>query len=811
MARRRRFGNRLRSARWAHRQRPSAWRWLWRGLGAIVLLVAVAAGGGLVWLRGSLPETEGTLLLPGLKAEVTVTRDRDGVPRIVAKDAGDAFFALGFVQSQDRLAQMEIMRLAGQGRLAEVIGARGVPMDRLMRTLGLARIAETALDELSAPSRAWLDAFAAGVNAYLAQRRGPLPLEFLLTGHVPGPWTVRDSLLWGELMTFQLSGNWRDEINRARLLRRLPAELVEELWPDWPADGATTLKPLVELYRGLDLDRLAASLPAPGFAGASNEWVVDGRASESGKPILANDPHLGLTAPGQWYLARLEAPGLTLAGAFAPGVPVLVLGHNGQVAWGFTTTGADTFDLFVERLDPADPDRYQTPDGATAFTARDEIIHVKGEPDQRLRVRTSRHGVIISDIYPAAEGAIGQGQVLALAFPAQFAPDRTPEALSRLNRAANAAEVRAALGDWQGPVQNVVYADSAGEIGFRAVGRVPRRRSGTGWLPQPGWSGAFDWDGFIAPAELPQTVNPPTGRLVNANNRIIGDDIPFFLSRDWDAPYRARRIDERLDAIARHSPAAHWEAQADRVSLYAREVLPLLLKTTAANEREQQALGLLRSWDGSIDRDRPEPLILNAWLRELGRMLIGDELGPDFPALFREHPRLIGKALQGTSRFCDDTATAKTESCAERVHTALAAALDGLEQAQGRDPARWRWGEAHVAPFHHPLLSRLPLLGRLLDFNIPADGDYYTVNRGAYVLNTAEAPFADIHGAGYRAVYDLGNLDASRFMVTPGQSGNPLSPHYGDLAQRWADNGFLTLPAKPAAEGTGEVLTLAPR
>ena len=819
------------------------------------LILLLGLGGGYLWLRTSLPQLDGVLTLTGLGAPVAVLRDRNGIPHIQAETANDAYFALGFVHAQDRLWQMETIRRTGAGRLSEIFGERTLRLDRFMRTLGLYRLAERTLELLSPRARAAVEAYAKGVNGYLETHRGALAPEYYLLRLRPEPWRPADSLVWGKLMAMRLAKNWRQELLRARLSARLGHGRLNALWPPYPDDGPTTLAflgaslgaslgpaslgetasasrapkttagaaPDDLALDGAALDRLAAFLPPPEMPyGASNSWVVSGRHSASGKPILANDPHLGFRAPNIWYLVRIDAPGLNVAGATVPGMPFHLFGHNGRIAWGVTSAGTDTEDLFAERVAENDPGRYLTPGGSKPFALRDEVIRVRGGADVRLRVRETRHGPILSDVIGGGRKAGGGDELLALAAPALRSDDRSPEAFFLLNRARNWQQFVTALSYFNAPNQNFAYADTAGNIGFYSAGRVPIRKLGDGFSPVPGWSGEYDWSGFIPFAEMPHAFNPPSGRLINANNRIAGRDYPYFLARDWAPPYRARRIEELLARTKRHTPATMARIQGDVVSLAARELLPLMLGATEGQNRPSKgparaALRLLEKWDGTMDRDRPEPLIFSAWFRELNRLIYGDELGADLRAYWRPRPRLIKSIIEADRTWCDDISSARVESCEERIGKALAAAVDDLSTAYGPDPDEWRWGDAHVADFRHKVLSRVPLLGALGNILIATGGDNFTINRGTTRVADAAAPFAQIHGPGLRAIYDLGNLENSLFIQATGQSGNPLSRHYRDLIGRWRDLEYVRMPRLPAGPEAGGAekavhrLTLTPR
>ncbi|HEX9462575.1 MAG TPA: penicillin acylase family protein, partial [Alphaproteobacteria bacterium] len=652
--------------------------------------------------------------------------------------------------------------------------------------------------------RGRLDVYAAGVNAFLATKP-VLPIEFLILRDSPDPWRPDDTLIWDRLMALQLAGNWRDELLRARLAPTLPPEFVAALWPNRPADTATTLTNLASLYGALHLDRTLAALPPPlGPDRASNEWVVAGEHTVSGKPLLVNDPHLALNAPGTWYLARLDAPGLSVTGATAPGVPGVILGHNDRIAWGFTTTGADMYDVFIERVDPADPSRYLTPDGAQPFETRTETIKVRGQPDVQFTARSTRHGPVISD----AMGDGATGEVLALAYPAVYREDTTPAALFEMNHARDWGSFVAALSAWHAPMQNMVYADVDGNIGFIAPGLLPRRKAGDGWLPRPGWTGEYDWEGFVPFAELPRAFNPVSGRIVNANNRVVGDNYPVFITRDWAGSHRAKRIYELLDATARHDRFTAEAMQADIVSTAARDVRERLGSVKSNDDASRRALALLTAWDGDMRRDRPEPLIFNAWMRELTLELLHDGGKYDLTNLLGERSNLVLNAMDGISPFCRD----RPAGCAGVVSDSLQMALSDLSKRLSGDLAYWRWDSLHYAAFRHPVFERIPVLRDIFGFRVPTDGDFYTVNRAATSLSDAANPFADVHGPGYRAIYDLSNLDDSRFIAAPGQSGNPLSRHWGDMVEAWANGRDLAISDDPATYAAGsETLTLLPQ
>jgi len=802
-------------------------------LAGFLILLLLVLGGGFLYLRSSLPQIEGRVTVRGLNAPVTIARDADGVPLITASDDADAAFGLGFAHAQDRLFQMETMRRYGAGRLAEIFGTRSVGIDTQMRGLGLYRLAEASFSHLSAPMRRTLEAYAAGVNAFLATHRGALPPEFQLLRLTPEPWRPADSLIWGKMMDLELTGNYRGELLRARLARSLSPEQLAFLYPNYPKEAPTTLAELAALYRRLPLDPLYAGLaPKIGPTYASNNWVVDGAHSVSGKPLLANDPHLGFSAPGVWYLARLKTPEREIAGGTAPGVPLVLIGHNDRIAWGFTTTASDVADLFIEKLDPNDPGRYLTPQGSAPFDVRKEMIAVRDAAPIALTIRSTRHGPVLSDMLPA--GTVESGYVLALAATFLTDDDPSAEALWSASHASNWNEFREAFKRFVAPQQNIVFADTSGEIGFIAPGRIPVRRSGNGWLPMPGWTGEYDWTGFIPFAELPQGSNPASGRFVSANNKIVPDTYPYFLSRDWDLPNRAERINELLAAEPAQSPAASAAIQADTLSIAARRLVPLMSRIGPRDDISRQAIERLRGWDFRMDTGNVEPLLFTAWLRAFAEAVFVGQLGDAGKDYWNLHSEVIENVLTHYSEWCAISTVAgvgasfrgssqsgegrggdgqalipagtQPNGCDALLSATLDSALAGLRETYGPDMATWQWGRAHIAKFPNAVFSRIPVLRDWIDVAISTSGGSDTVNRGSMTIRNDEHPYEHRHGAGLRIITDLADLASSQMIAVPGQSGNPLSPHFSNLLRRWRDFDYL-MPGKAAPVAT---LTLEP-
>jgi penicillin amidase len=773
----------------------------WVRVGIFLLALPLVLGSGFyLYLLSALPQTDGRIVVPGPKAEIRIERDADGIPLIVAQGDDDAAFGLGFAHAQERLFQMELQRRYGAGRLAEIFGPQAVPIDRQMRVLGLYRAAEAAIPFLSPEMQRALEAYAAGVNAFLDTRRGALPPEFLLLGITPEPWRPADSLVWGKLMALQLSGNYRGELVRARMSRTISAADLAFLYPEYPKEAPTTLAQMRPIYRQLALDPLYRALPeivGPHYA--SNNWVVDGKHSASGKPLLANDPHLEFEAPAVWYLARLRTPQHEIAGATAAGAPLVVIGHNERIAWGFTTTTADVEDLFVEKIDPTDPGRYLTPEGSEPFQSRRETIAVKGAAPIEITIRQTRHGPVLSDALPP--GASDPGFVLALAATFPIPEDRTAEAVWEINRAYDWSGFKAAAQKFVGPIENIVYADVDGVIGFIAPGLVPIRRKGDGWMPVPGWNGEYDWTGFIPFSALPSAVNPPSGHFVSANNKIVPDTYPYFLSCDWDLPNRAERIEALLAATPVQTPAASAAIQADTLSLMAERLVPLMTRLVEPSAGAREAIERLRHWDFRMDMDKVEPSLFTAWLREFSRSILFGRFGDAVSDYWDLKPRIIEAVLTQRPEWCGDPKRPGEESCASRLAKTLGIALAQLRRDYGADMNKWQWGRAHVAVFANPVFSRIPVLRDWLNVSIPTPGAYDTLNRGPSTIRNDASPFEQRFGAGLRIITDLAAPDDAEMIVTPGQSGNPLSANYADLLRRWRDLDWI-VPGRSAAVAT---------
>ncbi|MBV8472070.1 MAG: penicillin acylase family protein, partial [Hyphomicrobiales bacterium] len=722
-----------------------------------------------------------------------VWRDRYGAPHIFAASLDDAARALGYLHASERLYQMEIQRRVGQGRIAEIAGPDLVNVDRFIRTLDFYRLAESSVAALSPWAQARLQAYADGVNAFLATHKNALPPEFLILGDDPEPWKPADSLVWGKLMSLQLSGNYGMEALRARLKQKLPPDQARLLFPALPADWPVTTEPAANPSHASNespIDLLGTLLPER--HGASNEWVVSGARTVTGKPILANDPHLEIGAPILWYLARIVTPEGSVKGATVAGTPIVLLGQNERIAWGVTSAYTAVQDLFVETIDPANPDRYLTPDGPQPFATRTETIHVKGAPDVTLRVRATRHGPVISDVDASLAALAGEGKAMALAFTGLGGQDTTSEAFLKVNAAANWDEFLAALHLYQTPTQNLVFADAAGDIGFISPGLVPLRKSGDGLNIVDGASGDSDWTGTIPFEQWPQIHNPAAGFAFNANNALVVPGRQPPIGEDWEEAFRARRIQQFFDTIDKHSLETSAAMQADHVSLAARELLPFFKGVPPSDERARQALALLAAWDGVMDKDRPEPLIFDAFLGELHRIMLVEKTGLPMTERGPFYATALISLLRDHPAWCD--APDKPDpDCRATLARALDAALALIVKRDGADMTQWKWGAEHVALLQHKVYSHIPLLDRLSDISMPSSGDFYTLDRGGGFEVTQDKPFARTQGPGFRGIYDLADPDKSRFMITTGESGHIFSPHYRDLAPLWVDGKSITL------------------
>jgi penicillin G amidase len=758
--------------------------------------------------KARLARLDGTVALAGLAAPVEVRRDRYGVPHIYAQSQADLFFAQGYVVSQDRFFQMEMARRAAEGRLAEVLGPAAVERDRFARLLAYRGDREAEWASYAPDAREIARAFVAGVNAYIASLRAhpeTAPVELALLGITPEPWTEEVPL--ARLPALAMTGNALSEVQRAHLVTLLGAATVERLWP---GDPPRALDPVPGLdYAGIDVASLGAAreaygpLPYPHLTG-SNDWVIAGARTATGKPILANDPHRALTLPSLRYISHLVAPGWDVIGAGEPHLPGVAAGHNARIAFGFTVVGMDQQDVYVEALAPCsaalraqeslpeDAECYRLDGRERPVETRSETIAVRGEAPRTVRLELTAHGPIV-----ARDRA--KGRAFALRFIGSEPGTAGYLAQLSLDRATDKASFLAAMARWKLPSENIVYADVDGNIGWVAAGLMPLR-SWSGLLPVPG-DGRFEWRGFLPPAELPQAWNPASGLIVTANDNILPPGYPHALSYEFAPPFRAQRIREVLSRADRLTVADCAALQGDDLSLLARALVPVLLAAArSAGEGADPDVQALAAWDFRLRPQGLAPLLFETWLAAVGKRVYEEQLagsGVAYSQAQRFDPRVLLHLLAPPSAGVD------LAQAGARDRTVLAALADARAEVRSRlgpDRSLWTWGALHEVRFRHPLAAAFDLapVGR------GGDGD--TVNA------TGGAGWEQQFGASYREVLDLADWDRSLAVNVPGQSGQPGSPHYADLLPLWAEGRYFPLlysRARVEAE-TAHLLRLVP-
>lgn len=758
-------------------------------------LAAVAAGttaAGLWYqlFRRPLPKRCGTLRIEGIDAAVTIERDRYGVPRIAAQSEPDLFFGQGFCHGQDRLWQLEFYRRVTAGRLSEMAGEQGLAADRMMRTLGLRRVGEREAAETTPRLSAALDAYCRGVNAAAGAARAlPLELQILRLGFEP--WAPADPLTIGKLLALGLSTNWETELLRAQLVRELGPELAARLDPRYPAGNPVIVRP-GEGWSGDGLAlaeqiaRVRRDIGLAVEAGGSNNWAVSSARTETGKPLLAGDPHLPTSMPGIWYQTELRIDGRWVRGASMPGFPGIWMGQNADVAWTFTNAMADVMDLFVERIDS---DRYAFEDGWRPLETVREEIRVKGRDEpELLDVRLTHHGPIVNDL-------LGEepDQPLALRWTAHDWPSVTEAHLKALEIESGAGLVEQ-MRDLHLPVSNMVWADRHGDIGYQLVGRLPIRRGGCPDLPKPGWSGEYEWDGVVPYEELPSLIDPECGYLVTANNRVAEAGYPHHITSEYLDGFRARRIEDLLAARPTHDAESFQRIQTDVHSIPGVETVHRLARLEPPGQREIEAIERLKSWDGNLDPETVAGTIYQAFTlrlaRELTRAAIRDR---DLSERYLDRSTTgflthISSPWRWQSHLLDLWAEGDEELIGrpwdELALDALRGALDDLEERFGPDPDGWRWGMVHELEFPHALGAVHPLLKWLLSRSLRAGGAQETVNQIAFDPGD---PYQAIWAPSYRLVADLADPEASRWQQFTGQSGQRGSPHYDDLQRAWLE------------------------
>jgi penicillin amidase len=779
----------------------------------VILLVLIAAGGGWLYWRSHacLPQLEGVIQVPGLAARVELLRDARGVPHLRAPSLQDLLFAQGYVTAQDRLWQMDLSRRLAEGELSEIFGERTLRFDIENRTLGFPQACERAAAQLDSDSRQMLAAYARGVNAFISTHLDRLPIEFLLLRYQPRPWREIDSFAVALNMAKNLNTTWPDELMRERIHAKLGGELYSDLFPDHsaldepvaelpaaPAPGARrTQAGLTPDFAERDSVLAAVlSLSESSLAGlGSNNWVLNGSHTQSGKPLLANDPHLGHGVPSVWYMIHLKAPGLNVSGVSLPGLPLVIVGHNQRIAWGVTNTGPDVQDLYVESFNFRDPNKYLHNGEWVEAEVREEVIKVREKRDYRFPVKVTRHGPVISH-----EG----DRDLALRWTA-LEPRAFCFPFLKVNQAGNWEEFTAALRDYSGPMQNFVYADVDGNIGYYAAGWVPIRKRGLGTVPSPGSTDDYDWTGYVPFEALPHAYNPPSGIIATANGRIVPEGYPYFITAKWDSPYRTARIYQLLRGGTSFRVSDMLRIQADIHTLEDERLAKRLLSASVHHPPQgadaQYALGLLLHWDGEARVDSAPTLVCEVTRRALLERILKPKLGEDLSGY---HWPMSTVFLENV--LDNDWRRWLPPGDASFGDTLMRSLEEGVKRipdlVHSRGHKAWKWGETIPLTFHHPLAGGLPLLGRLLDV-----GPFPQAGTATTVKQTTRAV-----GPSMRMVVDLSDLDSSVQNITLGESGQVFSPYYHDQYEAWSSgNSFPMLFSDASVDkGTVHKLVLQP-
>jgi len=757
---------------------------------AVILVLA-----GLVALvianrfHASLPQTEGTLQLAGLQQETQIIRDNHGIPHIFADTDHDAYFSLGVAHAQDRLWQMEITRRAIRGRLSEFLGPVGTETDIFFRTMGLGQAADEAVSNLPQDVQLALQSYANGVNSIIESPGFIPPPEYQILMFEPEAWTPGDTVVVFKAIALDLFGNAFQEPARAALVEALGEERVVEFLGRYPDDAPRSLTMediAMESSNTQPIETPATVGPEDIARDGSNNWVLSADRTTTGAPILANDPHLALRAPAIWYLARISTPEGSVVGVTLPGTPFVTLGRNDHIAWGFTNTGPDVGDLHAV-----------TQDAVT--NAREEIIKVRLGGDIVLTRQETETGPVLDPQYfdyPIPEGF----DFFALQWMLDEADDTTPGVGMDIIHGEDWDDFVYAIRNFVAPQQNMVFADVDGDIGFYAPSRIPVRDESGHWVST------------IPFEQLPNTLNPERGFIATANNKIVPDEYPHFITNEWYGVSRIRRIYDGIEATPLHDLDTMAALQLDTISDMALRILPVLKTAIPQTGRGQEALDRLSEWDGDMVTDKAEPLIYAAWVRELNRQVYEDELGEQFDNWYGDRRLFMMDVLTGElAHWCDDVSTETTETCHDLLGPTLDSAISGLIDDYGSNMSDWRWGDAHFARHAHSPFSDFPVLNRFFTIETPVPGDGATVNVAHYRFRSPG--YSVFHGVSYRSLYDMSDLDRSRYMITTGQSGNVMSRHYDDLAPMWGRGEYVEIPTSWTHENPPEgykVLTLQP-
>jgi penicillin amidase len=806
-------------------------RWLMRGF-VVMFLLAVAVGMLVYYFATrSLPDYSATYDLADIDAAVEIVRDTNNVPHIFGQNDRDVYFSLGFVHAQDRLWQMTMLRRTAQGRLSELFGERTIDIDEFIRRLDLYTLAQSSYNFQTDETKQALNAYAKGVNAWLRtvneQALGRGAPEFFLFSKNIAPWRPADSLAVMRLMALQLDSNLRNEVLRAQVSLIIGANLTKDIMPDAPGKGALSLPEFAQLFPGSKMqsqiannnyDPLDPIRPAA-MGGASNAWAVSAKRAAANAPLMATDPHLGLTAPSIWMLARMEFENGGIIGATIPGIPTILAGRSRNLAWGVTSSYMDNLDVYIEKLNPDNPEEYLTVDGYKPFKTKSVIINVKDGIGRTIKLRYTQNGPVIPAKHYSLGSITPEGHVTSLRWAALESNDISMSAAIELMHAKSIFQARKAARKFTAPSQNLILADK-NSIALQTIGKMPKRRpnhTSSGRIPSQGWLKRNQWDGYFDFIENPYVLNPASGIVANTNNKLTDAEFPNHVSYLWGDTQRIKRLTKLLNNRAVHTRESFIEAQNDMVSYTARSLLPLIAKElwfsgvkAAAGTPEhlrQSALELLAGWNGEMDPHLPEPLIYAAWLRNLQHRLASDELGPLIDKFPRPDPVYIERVyrdIEGAAQWCDIRPSTRKETCADIARISLDDALLELSEKYGREIDNWRWGQAHQAYQDHEVLGKIPLLGWFANIRQETGGGDNTLQR-ARTSGTGDEPYANVHAAGFRAVVDFADPDSSLFIISTGQSGHPFSKHYDDLAQLWRRGEYIPMSLDPELARGGAI------
>ncbi|WP_371223760.1 penicillin acylase family protein [Roseovarius sp. 2305UL8-3] len=798
-------------------------RWLVRITGGLILLGGLAVLVAYFLLSRSLPDYSKTLRVAGISAPVEIIRNNSNVPHIFGQADPDVFFGLGYAHAQDRLWQMTVLRRTVQGRLSEVFGPRTIEIDKVLRRFDLYGLARQSVEVQDGRTMAALEAYSAGVNARLAEinaealGRGA-PEMFIFENPI-APWQPADSIAIIKLLAIQLSGHLSHEVLTARTALEVPdPDRLADILPDAPGSGIAALPEYASLFDAPIGRRQVVRAEPSGdplspfrmheLAGASNAWAAAPKRSASGGTLLANDPHLGLTAPTVWYLARLELSTGGVIGGTIPGVPAVMTGRSANLGWGITSAYLDDQDVFIEELNPANPEEYRTPDGFKAFETRKSIIEIKDSDPITLTLRWTDNGPLLPGSHYDLGKVTPQGHVAAVNWTALTGRDTTMSAAVAIMYSATVDEALEAGQFYIAPAQNLTVVDQD-KIAMKTIGAMPRRdarHQSEGRMPSPGWRSENRWQGIIPFSANPEFVAPIGGLLGNTNNKTVNRPFPLHVSHWWGDTQRVNRWRRLMQSRQVHTRDSFIEAQLDTVSFSARSLLPLIgaelwftgeAAAEGTPERlRQRALALLSEWNGEMNEHLPEPLIYAAWVRALQDRLIRDDLGPLADEFTHVNPLFIERVyrdLDGASAWCDVRQSSPVETCVDVARLALDDALIWVEEHYGTALESLRWGDAHQATHDHPVLGEVPLLRYFVNIRQSTSGGDNTLQRGRTRGGDGPDPFQNVHGAGYRGVYDFADPDSSVFITSTGQSGHFLSRHYDDLAQLWRRGEYIPM------------------